>query len=327
MSHSVTASPSKVIDRRTNKEVDACEPSEGLLWRAYGSVLGRMLLMPLTSTSIASALWGLAMRSRLSKRRIPHFVEEHGIDMTYYPPVSSYGSFAEFFSRPKVRPPEPFDDDGVLVSPSDSRILAVPIDDSGHFSVVAKGTRYTIDQLMGIGCRPRFTHRRATCPMPRHMAFMQNVFANGHCLVCRLSLTDWHHFLFPCSGRLLRSWHVDGELHSVRQVADGSRPYSMNRRHVSMLSAGTTAPPSCVLLMVEVGAMLVGDIEQEPVTIGDTFLAAQEKGHFALGGSTVILICPSCVTIAEDILRNSRHGNETLVMAGDIIGQVEPGTS
>ena len=42
------------------------------------------------------------------------------------------------------------------------------------------------------------------------------------------------------------------------------------------------------LLQMEVGAMLVGQIENNPGN--KTVARGQEKGHFAFGGSTVILM-------------------------------------
>lgn len=48
----------------------------------------------------------------------------------------------------------------------------------------------------------------------------------------------------------------------------------------------------------------------------------QEKGRFAFGGSTVVLLVePGKVMMDRDILENSRDGFETLVKMGQRIGK------
>ena len=48
----------------------------------------------------------------------------------------------------------------------------------------------------------------------------------------------------------------------------------------------------------------------------------QEKGNFAFGGSTVVLITgQGKVTPDRDIVKNSRHGIETRVRMGEKVGK------
>ena len=73
------------------------------------------------------------------------------------------------------------------------------------------------------------------------------------------------------------------------------------------------------ILQMEVGALLVGQIENHRVS--DTVKRGQEKGSFAFGGSTIILmtrkgrVCPD-----QDILENSAKGIETRVKLGERVG-------
>ena len=47
----------------------------------------------------------------------------------------------------------------------------------------------------------------------------------------------------------------------------------------------------------------------------------QEKGYFAFGGSSVILLIDSDkITIDADILENTKNGMETTVLMGERIG-------
>lgn len=305
----------KVIDRLTGEVSFDDEPSDGLLARLYSNALGRALMASSTLQHAVSSVWGACMRSPLSARRIEGFVSENGVEMGGCPPVSSYGSFAEFFSRPRDVTVSASDAD--IVSVADSRLLALPIGDASEFRVVAKGTEYSIPLLMGIGdmLRPTDDDGKATVGTIMQMA---EWLSGGTCLVFRLSLTDWHRFLFPFSGTVVASWDVPGQLHSVRRIADGDRPYSTNRRHVSVLSSDRMPMP---VLMVEVGALLVGHIVQNDIGDGP-FSVGEEKGRFELGGSSIVLALPKSVNVSTDILRNSREGIETRVRAGEAIGSL-----
>ena len=70
---------------------------------------------------------------------------------------------------------------------------------------------------------------------------------------------------------------------------------------------------------VEVGAMMVGRIVNHHKT---NFSRGEEKGYFAFGGSTVVvLVGKDAVTPCEDILKNSSEGIETYVRAGETVGR------
>lgn len=71
--------------------------------------------------------------------------------------------------------------------------------------------------------------------------------------------------------------------------------------------------------MMEVGALLVGKIENHSVVA--YVQRGQEKGNFAFGGSTIILMTQKNRVIQdEDICMHSRKGIETLVQMGEKIG-------
>ena len=77
------------------------------------------------------------------------------------------------------------------------------------------------------------------------------------------------------------------------------------------------------VLMMEVGAMMVGRImnHHKAYTRLDVF-RGQEKGYFAFGGSTVILLFePGAVRIDRDILRNTALDLETGVRMGEPVGR------
>ena len=73
-------------------------------------------------------------------------------------------------------------------------------------------------------------------------------------------------------------------------------------------------------LQMEVGAMLVGRIENAP---GErTVRRGEEKGNFAFGGSTVIVMTQKGQVLPDgDILRHSKSGVETRVKLGEHVGE------
>ena len=73
---------------------------------------------------------------------------------------------------------------------------------------------------------------------------------------------------------------------------------------------------------MEVGALLVGRICNHTESAGASFEKLQEKGYFAYGGSTVILLLePGRVRMDEDILTYSAQGVESKVRTGERIGE------
>jgi phosphatidylserine decarboxylase len=73
------------------------------------------------------------------------------------------------------------------------------------------------------------------------------------------------------------------------------------------------------MIQMEVGATLVGKICNHGHR---SYRKLEEKGYFAYGGSTVILLCKrGRVAIDRDILDYSAQGIETKVSLGERIGE------
>ncbi len=136
----------------------------------------------------------------------------------------------------------------------------------------------------------------------------------------RLSPADYHRFHFPESGRCSAVRRIGGSLHSVTPISleAGSDVFGGNERHVASLSTETVGD----VLLVEVGAMLVGRILQSyesevPVRRGE------EKGWFAFGGSTVVYIFePGRIRLDADLIEQTGLGRETLVRLGTRMGEI-----
>ena len=191
-----------------------------------------------------------------------------------------------------------------------------------------KGNLYSIEKIL-----------KAPCP-----AFLKG----GTLLVFRLSLPDYHRYIFPARGKLLRTKKIKGRLDSVRKDAAHFKAFSENKREISLLELNGMGK----ILHVEVGAMLVGHIhnhvgckpsfdkavechkekgtechrEKGNIQFGGknplsySFTEGEEKGYFSLGGSTIVEMLNDKIVIDDDLFENTNKGLETKLEIGERIG-------
>ena len=304
-----------VIDRRTGLEIPESGFGGGALDFLYGNVFGRILLKYVAAAPWFSR-WRGGRRDRPeSKEDILPFLEENRIDLSdggFGPgwQADGFATFNEFFTRQRdygayyaaLREhgllADPASERAELPAVADARLSVWPV--GPDLAVPVKQSVYTLKELVG-----QRAHDIDLTP-----------FEGGHCLVFRLGVDDYHRYVFPDSGRLVRRYFIPGELHTVRPVSERYRVYARNARSVSILDTDHFGP----LLTVEVGAMLVGHIVEHPLpTIA--FDALQEKGYFEFGGSTVLLVTGPNVTIDTDLLEASARGDEVKVRLGEPVGR------
>lgn len=143
-------------------------------------------------------------------------------------------------------------------------------------------------------------------------------FVGGAALVARLAPVDYHRFHFPDRGRILARVREHGPLHSVNPRALQAKGDILftNERDITVLETENFG----LVAMVEVGALMVGTIEQ--TFSGTRFERGQEKGMFHFGGSTVVILGqPGAWKPSPDLLERSRRGVESLVRLGEPIGR------
>ena len=190
-----------------------------------------------------------------------------------------------------------------------------------------KGNLYSIEKIL-----------KAPCP---------EFLKGGTLLVFRLSLPDYHRYIFPARGKLLRTKKIKGRLDSVRKEAAHFKAFSENKREISLLELNGMGK----ILHVEVGAMLVGHIhnhlgfepsfakavechkekgtechrekESKPFRknhLAFRFQEGEEKGYFSLGGSTIVELLSDKIVIDKDLFENTNKGLETKLEIGERIG-------
>ena len=260
----------------------------------YTNIFGRMLLKPLIQPQV-SKLAGRYLSSAHSKWLISKFIERNEINMDIYEECD-YSSFNDFFTR-KIKPdcrPVPEDLD-VLISPCDCLATVYPIQENTTFSI--KNTEYTLRSLLR---SPRLAKR----------------FRGGYAYVLRLTVEDYHRYLYSVSGKQSKNYHIDGTYHTVNPIANDYLPiYKENTREYTVIHSKEFGD----VLQMEVGALLVGKISNHKQSTVVT--RGEEKGFFEYGGSTIVVLTQKGrVTPRSDLLTNSKNGYETKVLQAHPLG-------
>lgn len=97
-------------------------------------------------------------------------------------------------------------------------------------------------------------------------------FQGGYVWVLRLCVQDYHRYIYPDNARESRRVKILGILHTVNPAANDAYPiYKENSREFSILKTENFR----TVLMMEVGALMVGKIEncpRKPFNRGFSFL-------------------------------------------------------
>lgn len=276
------------------KKVSNITNQDKLLSFLYTNIFGRMLLKPLIQPQV-SKLAGRYLSSAHSKWLISKFIERNEINMDIYEECD-YSSFNDFFTR-KIKPdcrPVPEDLD-VLISPCDCLATVYPIQENTTFSI--KNTEYTLRSLLR---SPRLAKR----------------FRGGYAYILRLTVEDYHRYLYSVSGKQSKNYHIDGTFHTVNPIANDYLPiYKENTREYTVIHSKEFGD----VLQMEVGALLVGKISNHKQSTVVT--RGEEKGFFEYGGSTIVVLTQKDrVTPRSDLLTNSKNGYETKVLQAHPLG-------
>lgn len=349
-------SPS-IIERKTGRLIQEEEYGQKAIYFLYHHFLGRLLLKMIFARLYFSFLRGLYYNSFLSKKDIAPFVEKYGLSKELL--KKKYQSFGAFFSRKeavylreagkentkengeawkeKIQGKLPFyasasgkalaykiDEEGRIILPPGVQKESAGKKENFHaLPLEIKGNFYSIEKIL-----------KAPCP---------EFLKGGTLLIFRLSLPDYHRYIFPAEGKLLRTKKIKGRLDSVRKEAAHFKAFSENKREVSLLELTGMGK----ILHVEVGAMLVGHIhnhmgsktfsdkgaQKKRKNLGEKtfkfdrgtqqtfrFMTGEEKGYFSLGGSTIVEMLSDKIVIDEDLFENTKKGLETKLEIGERIG-------
>lgn len=271
--------------------IEVPEVGIGAIRFVYGTVFGRLLAKGILCRKFVSDIYGWWQKSSLSKGKVKKFMEQYNIsvdDCTQ----QTFSNFNAFFTRQR-KSIEDLTAPNELPAIADSKLSALPIGRDTRFTV--KDVDYTVAELL-------------------ENEELAKTYEGGMCLIFRLAPDDYHRYSFPDRGTAEDTHEIKGVLHTVNPIAGTMKVYRRNTRHYTVLHTEHFGE----MIQMEVGALLVGKICNHGHR---SFKKLEEKGYFAYGGSTVILLCKKDkVVIDRDILDYSAKGIETKVHLGERIG-------
>lgn len=285
----------KYRDRQGN-EYEKTTGQDKFLADVYGSVWGR-ILMKFLGNPVFSKASRVLLNSGISVKAVDVFAKKNNIDLSEYED-RKFNSFNDFFTR-KIKKDKRFftKDKNLLCSPCDGKISAYEITNSSMF--VVKNSVYSVQSLL-------------------RDSKLADRYNGGVALIIRLSVDDYHRYSYPCSGVKSHNRKIKGVLHTVNPVVSKYLPvYTENSREYCMIRS----PKFGDIIQMEVGALMVGKITNDVIS-KCRVSKGEEKGFFEFGGSTVILLVEKDkVRICDDLFENTRHGFETVIKQGDVLGE------
>lgn len=299
-----TQDPIRYLDRQTGIEHTETVLGGGLIDWAYRTRSGQIAAPALFGNSLVSRLIGRFLDSPRSRGRIAPTIAELGIDPSEFrDSVASFASFNRFFYRHLKASARPFSTDPTtMLCPADGRVLVYP-QVSADDGLAVKGVEAPVGDLLGMAAP---------------------ALAGGSAVVVRLCPADYHRYHFPCAAQVIGRRRIPGAVHSVNPVALAAVPkvFCRNKRELTLLRSAEFGR----IAYLEVGAFGVAAIHQ--TYQGNQVARMQEKGYFAFGGSTVVLVFePGAVHFDDDLVAASARGVETLVRVGETIGHADASNS
>lgn len=285
------------IERRTKTVKKEKIVGKGALNWLYYTPGGKLTLHILLKRKLASTIVGHFMSSPLSTNQVNKFIRKYNIDLSQYHSENGYKCFNDFFYRKIKKGQRPISD--ALASPADGKALA--FQDIDHVpSFFIKGSEFKIHEFLN----------------DEHLA---DKYHGGAMMIIRLAPTDYHRFHFPADGIVTETKSLKGRYFSVSPMAmkKSIEILCQNRRVYSTIKTKEYGD----VLMAEIGAALVGSIIQthQPNT---QIEKGSEKGYFAYGGSTIVLLFEkNKISIDKDLLKNTLDGYETEVLMGENIAK------
>lgn len=230
--------------------------------------------------------------SRFSRWLIPRCIQAMHIDMSLYED-RNFQSYNDFFTRASAKHVRQMATaTRSFCAPCDGKLTLVPLRDDATLFV--KGRHYSLRQIL--------RNER-----------LAKEYAGGTALIFRLSVDDYHRYHYVDGGMQTGTYDIAGGYFSVDPaVLDQETVFVENSRSISRIVTDHFG----AITYVEVGAMCVGKIVNH--FSKGRVERGQEKGYFAFGGSTVILL------IKRDAVKWERHFTtrryESVVRMGDILG-------
>jgi len=294
-SHGFSGEPDQYINR-DGSFVPIPISNNRLIESMFSHALTRAL-MRLVSAQWFANIQRAVMKSPLSTFAITGFVRKNGIRLSEYK-RKKYTSFNDFFCREIRKEKRPFScSEKELLSPCDCKASVYPISEDSCFEI--KGVPYTVEELFDV-------------------TWEADSYYGGYLFLLRLSLDDYHHYMYPISGSKTADREIPGHLYTVHPLIHRyAAVYRENARCFCTILSDETKQ---FVTVMQVGALGVGRIVNDTPGYAEV-KQGQEQGHFEFGGSTILVLVPKdSFQPDEDLLANTGAGYETIVKMGEHIG-------
>jgi phosphatidylserine decarboxylase precursor len=204
-----------------------------------------------------------------------------------------------------------------MISPADSRVMALPTFNPMLTSIWVKGEPFTLENMVKLKSAGAYRY-----------------FEDGVVLIFRLAPQDYHRFHFPVDGTIKHFENYPGNHYSVNPIAitDDAHPFYGKGNHYHQ----TTSTPvfttnkrmhvgidtedfGCVLY-ISVGATNVASVIHTSY-VGQEVVRGMEHGYMAYGGSTVLVVLrKGVIELNKELTMMSSVPVETIMRMGDHIG-------
>lgn len=214
---------------------------------------------------------GQFMDTKASADTVPFWTSDPEVNIEdYVIPADGFQSFNDFFTRKLkqgLRPIAEPNDNAILTSPADSTVIKVTDSLSAESKIEVKGDSLHVEELLG-GDE------------------LAQAFIGGKWILCMLRTTDYHRFHSPVAGRIISQDQLAGLYYGM--TGDWVDYFFEHRRGYFILDTQDFG----LVGMVSVGMFTISSIEFIR-QVGDVVKKGDELGHFAYGGSAIILLFES----------------------------------
>lgn len=291
----------RYIDRQDGMLKTEHVYADRFLFWSYNNPTGRLAMDLIFRRKFISQLYGWLHKRRWSRWKIKSFVKKFDVNLDELVcRLDDFTSFNDFFIREiDLIKRKIITDPDICIAPVDGKVLAYPYVEP-DLSFQIKRNTFNLHSFLGNNVLAR-------------------KFAYGSMVVCRLCLTDYHHFHFPDSGIPHQALSIPGKYHAGSPCLS-RKPvpyYAENHRMLTLFDSDHFGP----MVMSEIGALTVGSIRQS-FNAGMSVSRGDLKGIFELGGSTVVLLFQKdAIELDKDLCENTINGIETYIRLGDSIGK------
>ena len=296
----------QIIDRATGEiTVEKVYGKKALAFLYSDTFFSKIFLVLLSKLPFFSRFYGFLQKRKFSKKKILPFIRQYDVKAEEFEKkIEEYKSFNDFFIRKlKKKARHIAEGEDVAVLPADGRYMVfqnINLSD-GFYVKGAKFDLYSFLQDKSLAAK----------------------YHKGSMVIARLCPTDYHRFHFPFDCFAAQPRRINGYLYSVNPLAvrKNINIFSENKRVITLLETDNFAD----VLYIEVGATNVGSICMSFIP-NTRNKKGEEKGYFALGGSSIVLLFEeNKIKFDKDLIINSEKRIETKANFGQSLGISQDG--